>query len=88
MRTVIYLLLLGLATALTDPTYPINGYNNPSPPCSAFCMYTITSNNNLATGCSLTSYGTNDFCTSCDTLLFRPIAGTSGFQCVPHLYNS
>lgn len=77
--------LLKIATPLVDSTNTITSYVDPSPACSAFCMYTINSVFNLQSQCAFTSYGTNDYCKMCDTLLFRPVTGSAGFfQCIPH----
>ncbi len=78
------LLLINPIYTASDPvqTFPANV--NPSPDCSAFCMYTGDGNGNLISGCNAAGIGTNGACTVCDDLLFT----LSGNDCVPHLNNN
>lgn len=97
-------LLFGLLSILIVPsisltssssTLAITTYTTPTNQCSSFCMYQINTAYNYDSMCTQPySVGANlignGYCTKCDPLLFRPIAGLAAgtFYCIPHLYNS
>lgn len=88
---VLFSTLISLAKSSTSTLYTINANAGayPGQVCSAYCMYEINANMNYDPLC-LGAYSLgNGYCTKCDPLLFRAVAGVgAGFNCVPHLYNS